>query len=122
MTWNPKDGGTFEQIVARLTVDAKGRRGDQPGFDKNNVKVYGLGFGDAGGSDGQTSWSWYAASNGWEYSEGEPWGTKFFYGDPKFTETIGWWRGLITKGRCRHSRRPSPVSTSPPPSARASTG
>lgn len=98
MTWNPKDGGTFEQIVARLTVDSKGRRGDQPGFDKTKVKVYGLGFGDAGGSDGQTSWSWYAASNGWKYSEGEPWGTKFFYGDPKFTETIGWWRGLITKG------------------------
>ncbi len=62
------------------------------------MKVYGLGFGDAGGADGQTSWSWYAASNGWKYSEGEPWGTKFFYGDPKFTETIGWWRGLITKG------------------------
>jgi multiple sugar transport system substrate-binding protein len=98
MTWNPKDGGTFEQIVARLTVDAKGRRGDQPGFDKNNVKVYGLGFGDAGGGDGQTSWSWYAAINGWKYSEGEPWGTKFFYDDPKFIETIAWWRGLITKG------------------------
>lgn len=98
MTWNSQDGGTFEQIVRRLTVDSKGRRGDQPGFDKDNVKVYGLGYGDAGGGDGQTSWSWYAASNGWKYSEGEPWGTKFFYGDPKFTETIGWWRSLITKG------------------------
>lgn len=98
MTWNPKDGGTFEQIVARLTVDSKGRRGDQPGFDKDNIKVFGLGYGDAGGADGQTSWSWYAATNDWKYSEGEPWGTKFFYGDPKFTETIGWWRGLISKG------------------------
>jgi multiple sugar transport system substrate-binding protein len=98
MTWNPKDGGTFEQIVRRLTVDSKGRRGDQPGFDKDNVKVHGLGFADGGGNDGQTSWSWYAATNDWVYSEGQPWGTKFFYGDPKFTETIGWWRGLITKG------------------------
>ena len=98
MTWNPQDGGTFEQIVRRLTVDSKGRRGDQPGFDKDDVKVYGLGYADAGGGDGQTSWSWYAAINGWKYSEGEPWGTKFFYGDPKFTDTIGWWRGLITKG------------------------
>ncbi|TWD82304.1 carbohydrate ABC transporter substrate-binding protein (CUT1 family) [Kribbella amoyensis] len=98
MTWNPQDGGTFEEIVRRLTVDAKGRRGDQPGFDKETVKVHGLGFADGGGNDGQTSWSWYAASNGWKYSEGEPWGTRFFYGDPKFTETIAWWRGLITKG------------------------
>jgi multiple sugar transport system substrate-binding protein len=98
MTWNPQDGGTFERIVARLTVDSNGRRGDQPGFDKTKVKVHGLGFADGGGADGQTSWSWYAASNGWVYSEGQPWGTKFFYDDPKFTETIGWWRGLITKG------------------------
>ena len=94
-------------------MDSKGRRGDQPGFDKDNVKVYGLGYADAGGGDGQTSWSWYAASNGWKYSEGEPWGTKFFYGDPKFTETIGWWRGLITKGYMPTSRRRSPGSTSP---------
>ncbi|MFC0626543.1 ABC transporter substrate-binding protein [Kribbella deserti] len=98
MTWNPKDGGTFEQIVRRLTVDSKGRRGDQPGFDKNYVKTYGLGFSDGGDSDGQTSWSWYAATNGWTYSEGKPWGTKFFYGDAKFTETIAWYRSLITKG------------------------
>jgi len=98
MTWNPQDGGTFEQIVARLTVDSKGRRGDQPGFDKGNIKVFGLGSDGAGGADGQTSWSWFAATNGWVYSEGQPWGTKFFYGDPKFTETIGWWRGLTTKG------------------------
>jgi multiple sugar transport system substrate-binding protein len=98
MTWNPRDGGTFEQIVRRLTVDGKGRRGDQPGFNKNTIKVYGLGFSDGGGSDGQTSWSWYAATNGWVYSEGQPWGTKFFYGDTKVTETIGWWRSLITKG------------------------
>ena len=43
-TWNPTDGGTFEKIVAQLTVDTNGKRGDQPGFDKNHVKTYGLGF------------------------------------------------------------------------------
>ena len=42
LTWNPKDGGTFEKIVAHLTVDTNGVRGDEPGFDKNNVKMHGL--------------------------------------------------------------------------------
>ncbi|HZX02872.1 extracellular solute-binding protein, partial [Kribbella sp.] len=41
MTWNPKDGGTYEKIAAHLTVDTKGVRGDQPGFDKNHIKTYG---------------------------------------------------------------------------------
>ncbi|HVI34877.1 MAG TPA: extracellular solute-binding protein, partial [Gaiellales bacterium] len=43
-TWNPTDGGTFQQIAARLSIDDKGRRGDQPGFDPGHVSVYGLGF------------------------------------------------------------------------------
>ena len=42
-TWNPTDGGSFEQMVAKLTVDKNGKRGDEPGFDPNNVAVYGLG-------------------------------------------------------------------------------
>ena len=42
-TWNPTDGGSFQQIVAKLTVDNTGKRGDEPGFDPNNVKTYGLG-------------------------------------------------------------------------------
>ena len=32
-TWNPADGGSFEQMVAKLTVDNAGKRGDEPGFD-----------------------------------------------------------------------------------------
>ena len=26
-TWNPKDGGSFEKILARLSLDASGKRG-----------------------------------------------------------------------------------------------
>lgn len=32
----------FYKVTQRLTVDAKGKRGDEPGFDKNNVDVYGF--------------------------------------------------------------------------------
>src|SRR4051812_45018844 len=42
LSWNPVDGGTFGKLVAHLTVDANGVRGDQPGFDKNHLKIHGL--------------------------------------------------------------------------------
>jgi multiple sugar transport system substrate-binding protein len=41
---NP-DGWTwaeFEQMYKRMSVDVNGRRGDEAGFDKDNVAVYGL--------------------------------------------------------------------------------
>ena len=50
MEWNPTDGGTYEQTIAKLTVDANGVHGDQPGFDKTNVKTYGLGLAGSGGA------------------------------------------------------------------------
>ena len=45
-TTNP-DGWTwaeFETMYKRMTVDVNGRRGDEGGFDKDNVAVYGLAF------------------------------------------------------------------------------
>jgi multiple sugar transport system substrate-binding protein len=57
-TWNPKDGGSFEKLIAKLTVDVKGKRGDQPGFDTKNVKQYGLLIdGSSIDAFGQTTWS-----------------------------------------------------------------
>ena len=44
-TWNPEDGGTFEQIVAQLTLDANGNNGLSPDFDKDNVVQYGFTYG-----------------------------------------------------------------------------
>ena len=41
MHWNPQDGGSFGQVVARLTRDAGGRNALQPGFDKARVQVAG---------------------------------------------------------------------------------
>jgi multiple sugar transport system substrate-binding protein len=55
LRWNPQDGGTYEKTIAQLTVDENGKRGDEPGFDKSRVKVYGLGLdGGSGGGLGQT--------------------------------------------------------------------
>jgi multiple sugar transport system substrate-binding protein len=97
-TWNPADGGSFEQIAAKLSVDNQGRRGDEPGFDRNNVKTYGLGFDPGGLTYGQTTWAGFAASLGFKLLNKNPWGTKYNYDDPRFAQTFTWWRNMIRKG------------------------
>ena len=99
MTWNPTDGGTYEKMIAHLTVDASGKRGDESGFDKSKVKVYGLGLdGGSGGGNGQTQWSMYSGTTGWNFTDKNPWGTKYNYDKPEFQNTIAWMRSLIEKG------------------------
>lgn len=92
-TWNPKDGGKFEEVIAKLTLDAKGNNGLSPDFDKNNVVQYGWatsGTGSGVGSGyGQTEWSWLAVANGFKFNNGV-WGNEYYYDDPKFAETIQW--------------------------------
>ncbi|HKU34027.1 MAG TPA: sugar ABC transporter substrate-binding protein, partial [Paenarthrobacter sp.] len=98
LDWNPKDGGSYEKVIAKLTVDKNGKRGDEPGFDKNNVATYGLGLSGSGSGQGQTEWSFLTATTGWTATDKNPWGSKFNYDDPRFQETISWWAGLINKG------------------------
>ncbi|WP_426570543.1 ABC transporter substrate-binding protein [Streptomyces canus] len=98
LTWNPEDGGTFEKAVARLTVDRNGRRGDEPGFDKNNVEVYGLATNGGGDGDGQTQWSTFTASAGWTYTDRKRWGTEYQYDSRTFQSVIKWYFGLAEKG------------------------
>ena len=98
LTWNPQDGGTYEKAIARLTVDKSGKRGDEPGFDKNNVAVYGLGLESSGSGQGQTQWSFLTGTTGWMHTDKNPWGTRFNYDDPRFQDTIKWWAGLTGKG------------------------
>jgi multiple sugar transport system substrate-binding protein len=97
-SWNPADGGTFEQIAAKLTVDNNGTRGDEPGFEPGNVKTYGLGFDPNGLTYGQTTWAGFAASLGFELLDKNPWGTEYHYDDPRFAQTMTWWRDMIGKG------------------------
>ncbi|MEV0775977.1 sugar ABC transporter substrate-binding protein [Streptomyces sp. NPDC050428] len=98
LDWNPVDGGSFEKTVAHLTVDTKGRRGDEPGFDKNSVRTYGLASNDAGEGDGQTQWSAFAGSAGWSYTDKKAWGTRYNYDEKAFQSTIDWYFGLAKKG------------------------
>ena len=99
LQWNPQDGGTYEKMIAHLTVDQSGKRGDEPGFDKSKVKVYGLGLeGGSGSGLGQTQWSMYTGSNNWQYTDKNPWGTHYNYDQPAFQDTIKWYASLIEKG------------------------
>ncbi|MDR8413628.1 sugar ABC transporter substrate-binding protein [Nonomuraea sp. 3-1Str] len=98
LTWNPTDGGTFEHLIAKLTVDDKGRNGLDPDFDKDNVAVYGYQPEWNDGSQGQNGWGELAAANGWTYLDKNPWGTRFTYDDPKLIETISWYKKMTDKG------------------------
>ncbi|WP_405828326.1 ABC transporter substrate-binding protein [Streptomyces sp. NBC_01176] len=98
LSWNPRDGGTFEKALAHLTVDENGRRGDEPGFDKHHVKVYGLATGGAGDGDGQTQWSPFTGSAGWTYTDRKRWGTRYRYDSGTFQSVVKWYFGLARKG------------------------
>jgi multiple sugar transport system substrate-binding protein len=98
LTWNPDDGGSFEQLIAALSVDKSGHNGLDPAFDKSSVQVYGFLPEWADGSQGQNGWGNFAHSNGWTYADKNPFGTEFNYSDPKLVETIDWMAGLSDKG------------------------
>lgn len=98
LEWNPEDGGTFEEVIARLTVDADGVRGDEEGFDPDNVEVYGFATNGSGGASGQTEWSWLAGANGWTHTNADVWGDEYNYDDPSLHEALDWLFGLVDKG------------------------
>ncbi|PCN48546.1 ABC transporter substrate-binding protein [Curtobacterium sp. 'Ferrero'] len=99
LEWNPDDGGTFERAIAHLTIDGKGRRGDEPGFDKTDVAVYGMSANGSGGDGfGQTQWSPFTGSTDWFYTNENPWGNRFRYDEPVLQKTISWYFGLAEKG------------------------
>jgi multiple sugar transport system substrate-binding protein len=99
LTWNPTDGGTFEKLVAHLTIDANGKRGDEPGFDKSHIKMHGLSAEGSGGAGwGQTQWSAFTGSAGWQATDRNPWGTHFNLDQPAFQQTLDWYFGLARKG------------------------
>ena len=98
LEWNPEDGGSFEQMLARLSVDTNGIRGDEEGFDPTSVARYGLAADPAIDYTGQTSWSPFALSTGWNYTDEDTWGRRFNYDDERFAATMDWYFGLVDKG------------------------
>ena len=97
LTWNPRDGGSLQPLLARLTVDEAGRPATDPAFDRRRVKVWGyLNPGD-GNMMGQTEWSHYAASAGFRFQR-EPWDPDLRYGDPVLADTLQWLAGLGAAG------------------------
>ncbi|MFE2968426.1 ABC transporter substrate-binding protein [Streptomyces sp. NPDC059340] len=98
LNWNPDNGGTIGKMIAHLTLDTKGRRGDQPGFDKANIKTYGFGQMAAKDFLGQTTWSSFVSTMGWRLGNKPNWPTELNYNDPRLVKTMDWIRTLVAKG------------------------
>ena len=98
LTWNPEDGGTYEKAIAHLTVDKNGKRGDEPGFDKNNVAVYGFGFDGSGGRMGQTQWAFLTATPAGPTRTRTRGARITTTTTRSFQKTIAWYAGLADKG------------------------
>ncbi|HUX50467.1 MAG TPA: sugar ABC transporter substrate-binding protein [Spirochaetia bacterium] len=99
LNWNPDNGGTFQQMIAKLTLDSNGNNGTSPNFDKSKVSQYGFLADTQGGAgaQGQTQWSSFAVSTGWWYTNAPVWGTKFNFDDPNFIKTMQWYADLSLK-------------------------
>ena len=93
-TWNPDDGGTFAQLIAKLTLDENGKNALDPAFDKTKVTQYGLIINGAGEGYGQTEWSWLADTTGWRHID-DLYATAYHYDDPRFIKTIQWFADMM---------------------------
>jgi multiple sugar transport system substrate-binding protein len=96
LTWNAKDGGTFEKFIAKLSVDKNGNNGLSPKFDPKNVAQYGLALNHSD-DRGQGQFSPFAVANGWMYTDGL-FNANYHYDDPKFIDTIQWLAKMAKKG------------------------
>ena len=96
LTWNAKDGGSFETMIRKLSLDTSGRNGLDPAFDKNNVAQYGLVVSHSD-DRGQAQFSGLAYSTGWTYTDGL-YDSNYHYDDPRFVETIKWMKKMQDEG------------------------
>lgn len=97
MTWNPRDGGTFETVLRKFVQDKNGNNGLSPKFDPNNVVRWGIAMDYSNfGAYGQQFWSSFAASTGWKFTDGM-YAKKYYYDDPRFVQTIQYLADLSRK-------------------------
>jgi multiple sugar transport system substrate-binding protein len=67
MRWSPGDVDTLRPLLARLTVDADGRRADEPGFDSGRIRQWGYNA----ANDLQGIYLNYIGSAGGTFSDGD---------------------------------------------------
>lgn len=96
-TWNLENGGTFGELIAKLTVDENGNNGLSPDFDSTKIAQYGLIINGAGEGYGQTEWSWLTGTTGWRAID-ELYATSYNYDDERFIGTIQWVADQMKKG------------------------
>jgi multiple sugar transport system substrate-binding protein len=91
LTWNPANGGTFGALIKHLTIDKNGIRGDQPGFNKADVKTYGFAMESGDGIAGQSSWATFALDMGWYWTTPQtPFATTYDMSDPRLVSVFSW--------------------------------
>lgn len=96
-TWNPDDGGSWAELVAKLTLDENGKNALDPAFDMTKVAQYGFIPDGPADTYGQTGWSWLANTTGFKLVD-QLWGTKYNYDDPRLIGTIQWIADMMAKG------------------------
>ena len=96
-TWDLETGGTFQELIAKLSIDENGNNGLSPDFDPTKVKQYGFIMDGNGGAYGQTQFSWLTATTGWQFNDGL-YATKYYYDDPRFIATNQWIADMMKKG------------------------
>jgi multiple sugar transport system substrate-binding protein len=87
LRWSPGDDDTLRPLLARLTVDASGRRADQPGFDPRQVRHWGYNA----ANDLQGIYLNYIGSAGGVFSDGD----RFAFDNPASTEAFEYLVRLI---------------------------
>ncbi|WP_112133192.1 ABC transporter substrate-binding protein [Glycomyces dulcitolivorans] len=92
LTWNPVDGGTYVELLQKLTLDANGDNALSPDFDSENIVQYGTAMGS---STGQTDWWNYGVQNGCALQT-EPWG-EYAIDAPECVEALQFTADLYNK-------------------------
>ena len=87
MRWSPGDVDTLRPLLARLTVDAAGRRADEPGFDPGRVRQWGYNA----ANDLQGIYLNYIGSAGGAFSDGD----RFAFDNPGAAAAFRYLIGLI---------------------------
>jgi multiple sugar transport system substrate-binding protein len=87
MRWSPGDVDTLRPLLARLTVDADGRRADEPGFDPGRVRQWGYNA----ANDLQGIYLNYIGSAGGTFSDGD----RFAFDNPGSVAAFEYLAGLI---------------------------